>query len=142
MFGKYIAILHRQEHRYINQKVQEHGLGPSVYALFYLAKHEGVSQKQLCEDMAIDEAVMTRSMKKLEEQGLVTRRKNANDLRCYSLYLTERGRAFIPVLTQLGCDWWSSITEGFSDEELVTFLALCERMAQNALSKNEEHFVN
>lgn len=138
MFGKYISILHRQEHRYLNQKVQEYGLGPPLYPLFYLAKHEGVSQKQLCETMAIDEAVITRSMKKLEQQGLVIRRKDSNDLRCYSLYLTQKGRDFIPVLTQFGYDFWTSITKEFTDEELVMFLSMCERMAETALKNKEE----
>ena len=138
MFGKYIAILNRQEHRYLNQQVQEYGFGPSVYLLFYLSKHEGISQKQLCETMVIDEAAMARSMKKLEQQGLVTRRKDTNDLRCYSLYLTPKGRDFIPTLTQFGCDFWDNVTKDFTEEQLVWFLSMCERMAENALQKNQE----
>lgn len=123
----------------MNQKIQEYGLKPlPIQPLFYLSKHEGVSQKQLCETIAVDESAITRSIKKLEEQGLVTRRKDPNDLRCYSLYLTEKGREFIPMLTQFGVDFWTDITRDFSDEEIVWFLSMCERMVKNALSKNQE----
>lgn len=138
MFGKYISILHRQEQRCFNQKAQEYGLGPSaVYALFYLAKHEGISQKQLCEIMVVDEAAITRSMKKLEEQGFVTRRRDQNDLRCYSLYVTPKTRELIPILNSIGSGFWSSITKDFSEEELLVFLSMCERMAENALEENQ-----
>lgn len=85
-FGKYIAVLHRQEQKYINRVMKSYGLGYSCYNfLLYLSRNEGVSQKALCRDMVIDEALAARAMKKLEGQGMSagTKRKAAARISCF-----------------------------------------------------------
>jgi DNA-binding MarR family transcriptional regulator len=137
--GKYISILYRQEQRHMNQVVQQYGLGPSSYNfLLCLAANEGASQKQLCERMLVDEAIATRAMKKLEEQGFITRQKDRNDLRCYALHLTEQGRAIIPILQASLQDWWTTLTQDFPAEDSEKLLAQCEQMTQKAILKNQE----
>ncbi len=123
----------------MNQVVQQYGLGPSSYNfLLCLAANEGASQKQLCEKMLVDEAIATRAMKKLEKQGFITRQKDRNDLRCYALYLTEKGREIIPILQASLQDWWTTLTEDFPAEDLEKLLAQCEQMTQKAILKNQE----
>ncbi len=123
----------------MNQIVQQYGLGPSCYNfLLALSDHEGASQKQLCSIMMVDEAIATRTMKKLEQEGFVTRQKDGRDLRCYTLALTERGRALIPQLQHSLNDWWTTLTSDFSEQEASALLDACIGMSQKAIEKNQE----
>ena len=73
--GKSIAILHRREQKYMISKMKELGIGYSGYNfLLYLEIHSGSSQKEMCEALAVDEALAVRTMKRLEETGFIIRK--------------------------------------------------------------------
>ena len=87
VLGRSIAILHRREQKYMIQTMKEYGIGYSSYNfLFYLSAYPGSSQKEMCENMAVDEAIAVRTMKKLQEQGLIERKKSEEDARSYAIY--------------------------------------------------------
>ena len=93
ILGKSVAILHRREQKYMTKTMKEYGIGYSSYNfLFYLSANPGCSQKEMCENMAVDEALAVRMMKKLQEQGLIEREKSVENGRSYAIYLTEKGR--------------------------------------------------
>ncbi|MEE1443636.1 MAG: MarR family winged helix-turn-helix transcriptional regulator [Blautia sp.] len=72
ILGKSVAILHRREQKYMTKIMKEYGIGYSSYNfLFYLSANPGSSQKETCENMAVDEALAVRTMKKLQEQQLM-----------------------------------------------------------------------
>ena len=51
------------------QTMKEYGIGYSSYNfLFYLSANPGCSQKEMCENMAVDEALAVRMMKKLQSR--------------------------------------------------------------------------
>lgn len=90
--GKSIAILHRREQKYMISKMKELGIGYSGYNfLLYLDIHSGSSQKEMCEALAVDEALAVRTMKRLEETGFIIRKKSEKNGRCYEIHLTEKG---------------------------------------------------
>ena len=58
ILGKSVAILHRREQKYMTKTMKEYGIGYSSYNfLFYLSANPGSSQKETCENMAVDEAL-------------------------------------------------------------------------------------
>lgn len=131
-FGKYIAVLHRQEQKYVNRVMKRYDLGYSCYNfLLYLSRKEGASQKALCTDMVIDEALAARVMKKLEAQDYVRREKPAGG-RTYRLFLTEKGQALVPVLREAVSGWWEKLTADWDDAHRVWFLAELPAMAAKA----------
>lgn len=130
--GKYIAVLHRQEQKYINRMMKRYGLGYSCYNfLLYLSRNEGVSQKALCRDMVIDEALAARAMKKLEGQGYVRRDKKEGG-RTYQLFLTEKGHALIPALRAAVAGWWQTLTAGWDETQRAWLMAELPVMAAKA----------
>ena len=110
VLGRSIAILHRREQKYMIQKMKEYGIGYSSYNfLFYLSAYPGSSQKEMCENMAVDEALAVRTMKKLQEQGLIQRKKGAGNGRSYAISLTPKGEELIPRLRNALAEWWSQV---------------------------------
>lgn len=63
-----------------------------------LARHEGATQAALAQLLDIEPISLVRLIDGLEEAGMVERRVNPRDRRCWMLYLTP---AALPVLEQI-----------------------------------------
>lgn len=128
--GKSIAILHRREQKYMISKMEELGIGYSGYNfLLYLEIHSGSSQKEMCEALAVDEALAVRTMKRLEETGFIIRKKSEKNGRCYEIHLTEKGAGTVPKLRTFLFQWWSQVTQCLTGEEKDILLSSLEKMA-------------
>lgn len=128
--GKSIAILHRREQKYMISKMKELGIGYSGYNfLLYLEIHSGSSQKEMCEALAVDEALVVRTMKRLEETGFIIRKKSEKNGRCYEIHLTEKGADTVPKLRTFLFQWWSQVTQCLTGEEKDILLSSLEKMA-------------
>ena len=133
VLGRSIAILHRREQKYMIQTMKEYGIGYSSYNfLFYLSANPGCSQKEMCENMAVDEALAVRMMKKLQEQGLIEREKSVENGRSYAIYLTEKGEEIIPRLRNALAGWWTQVLSILSEEEQQRMISGVEKMAQQS----------
>lgn len=133
ILGKSIAILHRREQKYMIQTMKEYGIGYSDYNfLFYLFSNPGSSQKEMCENMAVDEALAVRIMKKLQEQGFIERKKSEDNGRSYAIYLTEKGEEIIPKMREALMIWWSQILSALSKEEKQSIADSLEKMAYHS----------
>ena len=132
ILGKSIAVLHRREQKYMTQTMKEYGIGYSSYNfLFYLSANPGSSQKEMCENMAVDEALAVRTMKKLQEQGFVERKKSEAHGRSYAIYLTEKGEETIhsrsmggKLYSFFGIFWVSAISSATSFADAAVSFAV------------------
>ena len=87
--AKYISLIYRKGNCFINREVSKFGIGSGqIMFLMQLYNKDGISQEELSENLNIDKATTCRAIKKLEEQGLLTRVKDEKDKRAYKLYLT------------------------------------------------------
>lgn len=131
--GKSIAILHRREQKYMIYKMKELGIGYSDYNfLFYLEIHSGSSQKEMCDALAVDEALAVRTMKRLGEKGLIIRKKAEKNGRCYEIHLTKKGADTVPKLRTFLFQWWSQVTQCLTGEEKDMLLSCLEKMASQS----------
>lgn len=84
--------------------------------------------------LKIDKGNITRSIKKLEEQGYITRIKNQNDSRSYNLNLTKKAldkkNDFLSILK----NWTKIISNNFSQDELQLTFSFLNKMTENAKS--------
>ncbi|OWR33215.1 MarR family transcriptional regulator [Saccharibacillus sp. O23] len=100
--------------------------------LFQLWDRDGQSQNSIGRALRLDHSTVAKSVKRLEEAGLVTRSRSPEDGRVTLVSLTDAGRA----LEQRVTDVWRSVeqatTEGFTEEELSTLTRLALRAAANA----------
>lgn len=88
-FGR-VMRLHRQV---IQKTMEERGVHHSeALCLRLLAKHEGVSQRQLAEILHISQPQVTKVLQSLERNGLIARRVDESDQRRTLVYLTPEGR--------------------------------------------------
>lgn len=66
---------------------------PQYLALLVLWEEDGLAVKQLGERLMLDSATLTPLLKRLEQQGLLARRRDEQDERVVRIHLTDAGRA-------------------------------------------------
>ncbi len=74
-------------------------------ALMLIATNPGISQGQVGIVLSKDRPAMVRIIDHLEQEGLVTRKRAAQERRRYGLFLTAQGRASIARYMRLALDY-------------------------------------
>jgi DNA-binding MarR family transcriptional regulator len=85
---------------------------PQYLVLLVLWEEDGVPVKHLADRLMLDSATLTPLLKRLEQHGLVARRRDEQDERVVRIRLTDAGRALrskarrVPaaIACRVGCD--------------------------------------
>lgn len=68
---------------------------PRFYLLKHIAENPGITLTQLSTRMLTDKSNITRLIKGIEAEGLVTKQQHETDGRALSLYITETGQRIL-----------------------------------------------
>lgn len=106
-----------------------------------LALEEGTSQTKLTDITGIDRSTVADIMRRLEDRGLVSRRRRKEDSRTYSVKLTAEGRnvlRFARRIAERADDRLTSLLGSRDSQELVRLLtAMTSADAKPATQKDE-----
>ncbi|MBC7978634.1 MAG: MarR family transcriptional regulator [Myxococcales bacterium] len=113
---------------------------PQYLALLVLWERDGVAVKALGERLALDSGTLTPLLKRLEQQGLVERKRAEDDERVVRIYLTPAGRALRArakkIPTELACSAGYDVTSERSVREIERLrdelTALARRLSTDA----------
>ncbi|BBF43657.1 transcriptional regulator, MarR family [Lachnospiraceae bacterium KM106-2] len=105
--------------------------------LDYLGLHDGCMQKDLVEGTLTDAATMTGILTKMEEKGLIERRKKDGNRRSYFIYLTEEGKKKLAIVNQVFEEQEKEVCSGISEEEIKQFTAISEKIYRNMRNMEE-----
>ena len=87
--------------------------------MYRLAIDDGITQSQLADALCVDASTVTKTLVRLERDGVVERRPDGADARAVRVFLTPRGRGlFEPVV-----DIWMR-----AEQRLVKDLGEAERV--------------
>ncbi len=114
------------------RRIKPHGVTTGQFpVLLALWEHEGVTQTQLAENLAVEQPTMANTLKRMERDALVQRVPDPADRRQSRIHLTPHGRELEAVLTGCAGDANAAALAGFTPEERDTFLALARRIIRN-----------
>ena len=99
--------------------------------LYQLVQTEEINQSALQKSVNIDNAAITRHLKQLEAEGMVTRRKNPCDNRETFVRLTEEGRQRISGCQSDKASFIHQMFRDFDDKDLQQLAKLLDRIQQN-----------
>ena len=99
--------------------------------LEYIIRSPGSTQRELASFMIHSPASITQVTKKLEQQGMIERRQDPDDLRCNRLYPTELGIKAANVNRAVFNKADQDMLSGFTDEEIELLAVFLSRMAKN-----------
>lgn len=105
--------------------------------LMHLARHNQLpSQKELAEHLNVTPAAITGALKKIEADGYVERTLG-HDNRYNELRITDKGRELVKKTRVLFCEVDSSLFDGFSEEELNSYVKSLEKIQANIKKQYE-----
>jgi len=118
--------------RNFDRRSRGHGLSRSNWlVLWQLDREQGLKQADLAERMNVAPASLARQIDKLEQEKLVERRLDAQDRRCFRLYLTPRAEPALEMMRKLGEATRIEALAGFSEDEVHQLQTLLSRMRHN-----------
>jgi MarR family transcriptional regulator for hemolysin len=123
-----------------NQKVTAHGLTyPRARALFRLAKRQHMTQTELACELEVEQATMVRLLDRMEENGLIERRPDANDRRVKLIALTEHGEEQAAFVRKLADQIRHQFFEGVDNAVLKDGIALLQVISSNVAGIEDLH---
>ncbi|WP_250464834.1 MarR family winged helix-turn-helix transcriptional regulator [Microbulbifer litoralis] len=118
--------------RNFDRRAKAHGLSRSRWqVLWHLAKEEGQKQAELAERMDVAPISLARQIDKLQEEGLVERRQDPEDRRCFRIFLTAAAEPALEILRGLARQTRKQALVGFSGDEIKQLQELLERLKKN-----------
>jgi MarR family transcriptional regulator, organic hydroperoxide resistance regulator len=99
--------------------------------VYRLAAEEGVSQTQLAAALCLDASTVTKMLLRLERDGVVERRADADDARILRVYLTPHGKALVQPVLDVWRQLEARITQGMSEAELLLLRRLLLHILSN-----------
>ncbi len=116
----------------IDTRVRDLGIHRTQHRiLMHLARHNKLpSQKELADHLNVTPAAVTCALKKIEKDGYITR-SLGHDNRYNEISITEKGRDLVIQTKQLFSEVDCSMFEGFTDEELDTYISCLEKLQAN-----------
>jgi DNA-binding MarR family transcriptional regulator len=122
MFGFEVAETAQAMRRAFDRRAAVLGVTRAQWrVLVRLALKNGVRQVELADSLDIEPITLCRMIDRLEEGGLVERRRDEVDRRAWNIHLTEKARPLIAELHALGAILHGDALEGISvaDQEIA-----------------------
>jgi DNA-binding MarR family transcriptional regulator len=135
--GRCVSRIFRKCQLDLDRAFAHTGLGKGLYLpLVELSRGEGVNQKALAERLVMDQASVTRSVRKLMVSGYVERKDDPQDGRAHILFLTQKGWSLLVEVQEKLDKWDLGATKGLSEQELGVFRELLRKMESNVMKQN------
>jgi MarR family transcriptional regulator, transcriptional regulator for hemolysin len=110
---------------------QAGGSVPVWLVLISLKSQQPNNQRELAEAVGIREATLTHHLNAMDEQGLITRRRDPANRRVHLVELTELGEAAFHRMRGAAVAFDEKLRAGFSDDEVASLESLLRRLETN-----------
>ena len=123
--------------RMYNEEAAKYGATMATgFALLSIDKNKGTPSTALGPKMGMEATSLTRTLKSMEEKGLITRKKNPNDGRGVLIYLTDFGQEKRELSKSNVLKFNEIIKQNISEEKLQHFMEVSEIITELIQKKN------
>ncbi|WP_252374885.1 MULTISPECIES: MarR family winged helix-turn-helix transcriptional regulator [unclassified Nonomuraea] len=91
--------------------------------LMQLFERDGQTQSELLDSVGLDHSTVSKSLRRMQEAGLVTRRPNEDDRRVLNVWLTHGGRAMREPIEAMWATLEEVSTRDLDEEAIASFIA-------------------
>jgi len=136
--GFLISDVARLLRKNFNRRMQSSGLTQEqCRAILHLSRSEGIRQVELADLMEIRPITLARLLDKLQENGLVERRRDTEDRRAFRLYLTDAARDVLEKILAIGVATREDANKDVPAADLETMYTVLNRLKANLLRVEE-----
>jgi MarR family transcriptional regulator, transcriptional regulator for hemolysin len=130
--GLHLARTARSVSRAFDDALAQAGGSVPVWLVLISLKSQQLrNQRELAEAVGIREATLTHHLNAMDEQGLITRRRDPANRRVHLVELTDAGEAAFERLRGAAAAFDKQLRAGFGDDEVADLEALLSRLAAN-----------
>lgn len=130
--GLHLARTARSVSRAFDDALAEAGGSVPVWLVLISLKSQQMrNQRELAEAVGIREATLTHHLNAMDEQGLITRRRDPANRRVHLVELTEQGEAAFHRMRGAAVAFDEKLRAGFSDDEVACLESLLSRLETN-----------
>jgi DNA-binding MarR family transcriptional regulator len=113
--------------RMYNEEASKYGASMSVgFALLSIDKENGIPSTALGPQMGMEPTSLTRTLKSMEEKGLIVRKKNPIDGRGVIIHLTKLGKEKRDLSRDTVLKFNEMVKQHISQEKLDSFIEVAE----------------
>jgi MarR family transcriptional regulator, transcriptional regulator for hemolysin len=130
--GLHLARAARSVSRAFDDALAQAGGSVPVWLVLISLKSQQLNnQRELAEAVGIREATLTHHLNAMDEQGLITRRRDPANRRVHLVELTELGEAAFHRMRGAAVAFDEKLRVGFSDDEVASLESLLSRLETN-----------
>jgi DNA-binding MarR family transcriptional regulator len=123
--------------RMYNEEASKYGATMATgFALLSMDKEKGTPSTALGPKMGMEATSLTRTLKSMEEKGLIIRKKNPEDGRGVLIYLTDFGKEKRELSKNTVLKFNETVRQHISDEKLNHFIEVAEIINELIHEKN------
>ncbi|MGV3770024.1 MAG: MarR family winged helix-turn-helix transcriptional regulator [Sphingobium phenoxybenzoativorans] len=133
-FGFYVSDIGRLMRKHFDAATRDIGVtGPQWRLLFTLHRQPGINQGQLADRLEVEPITTCRMVDRLEQAGLVERRRDPADRRAWQIFITDAALPLIEELREIAHLKLAEAVAGFTPEEVDTLTQMLARLRDNLL---------
>lgn len=130
--GYQVNLLARLLSQLLQERIAPHGVVPGQFAqLLALYDRDGQTPSELSRAVRIEQGTMTKTLRRMERDGLIERRPDPRDGRAVRIHLTRRARQFERPLKAAGASVNELVTRAVGERRRAEFMrTLAELIAR------------
>ena len=137
-FGFLLSDTARVLRQQFDERARQHGATRAQWkALIGISRHEGINQGGLAEWLEVEPITLCRMIDRLEDAGLVERRRDPKDRRAWQLYLTDKAHPILEELRATAAELTAQALRGIPDSEVAAMSALLNRIRDNLAAASD-----
>lgn len=102
--------------------------------LLELWEKDGVTQKELLERLALEQATLANTLTRMERDGLIRRTKNPSDARSQQIWLTDQAQSVRDQAYEAANDQNGVALSNLTESEKAQFMELTDRIIRSMRS--------
>jgi DNA-binding MarR family transcriptional regulator len=136
--GRLLATTGRWVHERCNEVLSPIGSSMATYLVLKTAREgPGISQRRLAAIIGVEGPTLSHHLDRLEAEGLVIRRRAADDRRVVSVEVTERGQEHFDRALTIMAGHDAELQAQFTDRELATLRRLLGRVRDHLMRESD-----
>ncbi|RVT40888.1 MarR family winged helix-turn-helix transcriptional regulator [Sphingobium algorifonticola] len=132
--GFYLSDIARLMRKHFDEAARDMGVtGAQWRVLFTLVRMPGINQGQIAERLEVEPITTCRMIDRLEQAGLVERRRDPADRRVWQIHLTAAAQPLLAELEAIADRMTAHSLRGFSPVETTQLRDMLDRLRTNLL---------
>lgn len=112
-----MVFFRKNYYNYLNNELKNYDITSSEFSYLKEVVHnDGGLQDSIVKNICIDKAATTRIAQSLEKKSIIKRVKNKDDKRNFNVFLTEEGKKYIDIITNILDNWNKTLCSQSSEE--------------------------